>query len=656
MSKELYDKAFSLMNSGEFKDAYEAFSSIYEENNKEYEALYLRSLIDFAHLKANFKKTIADFEFLSSFNNKFKYASMHLLSVYYDMTDNFEKVIELGELVKEHFIKNNKDPKFLIDVYFLLARAYYHRYTHNDTNIALDYINECIKLSSDDEDIDYYLFKIDCLIALKKYDEASLQISELQTTFSVNSSLYFAKEKLSYSIAKDYLSDNKIDEAVKYFNEALEYLDFCEKYSGDPNYIGFARVEILSYLKEYEKALEVLNEMENQDNVEDVLIEKIKIYENLSQLDEAITICKNYLENNNSWKIKYSLAHLLTYQAQTIDEYNTIRNLYLDSYVKYPKEFILYDLYDINEKIENHNENYDLLIKHFNINKNNGKLAYLISRTSSILNKSYDEQYEYLLKSYEFDYLNEIEFLDEGVFISSNPSSHYKRVIAHKNDSYNSLSPYSIRKMGQRYLYGECGFKVNYHFAKEYIKKAFQLLPKTPCAVTLLGRYYEFTNDVNNAINYYQHAYKLYQEEVDPICNCACGYLAHCYFTGYGVKKDIAKAKEIIKDAVNNSGKKSSNIVIYLYAYFALNDEEDFKLDVALDLLDGNTYSFRRYEISKLIILKQVKEKLYNKDLSHDKLLNDEFKLCLKHNDKEVKKYYKENVNKKISYPYFKDF
>ena len=97
-------------------------------------------------------------------------------------------------------------------------------------------------------------------------------------------------------------------------------------------------------------------------------------------------------------------------------------------------------------------------------------------------------------------------------------------------------------------------------------------------------------------------------------------------------------------------GKNASNSVIYLYAYFALNEEKDFDLKLAKELL-SSTHTFDRYEISKFVMLKQIKKLNIN-----DKDLDLMIKRCLKFITKEAKLYYKENIKQEVSYPYFRDF
>ena len=98
-------------------------------------------------------------------------------------------------------------------------------------------------------------------------------------------------------------------------------------------------------------------------------------------------------------------------------------------------------------------------------------------------------------------------------------------------------------------------------------------------------------------------------------------------------------------------GKNSSNSVIYLYAHFALMGYDGFDLLTAKELL-SSTHTFDRYEISRLIMIKQINAKLKIYDKSIDLLI----KKSLKYASKDAVAYYKKNIKEKVSYPYLREF
>lgn len=650
MDKDLSIKAMELIQNGEFQEAYQIYSNEYEKNHHDLEALYLRSLIDFGHLRNNLNQTIADLGYLSSRKNKYSFPSMHLLTVHYDMIGDYNSVIIFGEQVKNVLINKSEDSKLLADIYFLLSRAHYFKNTKRSVETALKYINDVIELTNEDVDLDYYLFKIDILLVLKQYDEIEKVISIMQSTFGINGSLYHAKQKLFYAKAVDLINTNEV-EAKDLFNQSLDNLEIYAKYENDSSYVLYTKVDILTQLKKYDDALKLLTESENEENKVDILIEKIKVYETMEDILTPIKLCEDFLKTSNSWKIKYSLGYLLAYTARTKESFIRIRELFLDAYKDCPRSFILYDLYPINNKLFNFEENYSLLKEYFNENELEGRGAYLLSMMAETTSRSYDEQFAYIEQAFYLRYISELEFLDEAMSSTSNPKAYYKILKKYQNSKLEDLDCWSKRKMGIRYLYGECGFKQNFDLAKKYLLSALDELPDVSCMQAMMGRFHEFTKNYEEMINYYQFAHQAYLNDEYKTCNCSEGYLAHAYINGIGVLKDEEKASKLILNAINDLGGYSSGIVIYLYTFFALKNVEGFNLEYAEELLN-KTHAFKRYEITRYILLKQVLNKL-NKNSTY---LNSFLKECLKYGDKNTKKYYKENIKKEISYPLFSEF
>ena len=117
------------------------------------------------------------------------------------------------------------------------------------------------------------------------------------------------------------------------------------------------------------------------------------------------------------------------------------------------------------------------------------------------------------------------------------------------------------------------------------IDKQNKELEDKTCMCSTMGKFYEFKKDFTNAFNHYNQAFTIYSKENHNPCNCSVGYLAHCYYKGIGVKQDISKAQELIKNGITKMGKNSSNSVIYLYAHFSLMGYDGFELLTAKELL-----------------------------------------------------------------------
>lgn len=653
MKKTLNIEAIKLMQENKFEEAYEMFTRLIEDNPKNYEAIYFRAIVDFGHLKKHFPTTLSDLDHLAGFKNPFQVASIQLVTIMYDMDDEYDLVIEKGEKALELLEKDNNSPIDLkIDIYYALARSHFHKYTNSDLLEALIYIEHVFDELKEDVDLEYYLLKLDILVALKRYDDAKNLIAKAQANFGNAGDLYYAKEKVSYAIGLDKIA--KGDESyVLDLENALNYLDIFEKYSDNAFVIALTRVEIFTALKRYDDAIKVLDTLVTSDNIVDIMIEKIKVYETSGKIEDAIKMCEEYLENNDSWKIKYSLGYLLLAKDDSIETINQCLSLQYDAYKDSKEAFILYEICILNNKLFRYEENYDLLKEHYRagIPETDGKGAYLLAVMAQAIGRSYDEQVEYYHEAYIRGYIDESEYLDEVAGLVEDPTKLTKLILKHQSDKIENLDPWTKRKIGIRYLYGENGYKQDFDQAKIYLDLAFKELEDKSCMCSTMGKFYEFKQDFNNAFKHYNEAFKIYNNQPFNPCNCSIGYLAHCYYKGIGVEKDINKAKDLVLSGIYSMGKNASNSVIYLYAYFALNGEKDFDLTLAKELL-SSTHTFDRYEISKFVMLKQINKKLNINDKDLDLMI----KRCLKFITKEAKLYYKENIKQEVSYPYFRDF
>ena len=652
MGKQINLEAISLMQEGKFEEAYESFSKLAKTYPNNLEAIYFRAIIDFGHLKTHFDQTKEDFFLLANKKNPYQLPSIQLLTVIYDLDDDFDNVIIYGPKALELLEKSdNVIVELRLDMCYALARAYFHKFTSKELEKGLYYINKCFEYSEDAE-MEYFLLKIDILVALKRYDEAKDTIAKAQSSFGNAGDLYYAKEKVSYSIALDKIA--KEDESYKDdLNDALGYLDIYEKYSKNKYVIALTKVEIYSALKEYDTALSILDGLTDENNLESVAIEKIKIYESSCRIDEAIALCKNILETNDSWKIKYSLGYLLANDLKTVDQIKECLRLQYEAYTASQETFILYEICMLNNKLLKYEENYLLLKEHYKegIPFNDGKGAYILAVMAQSSGKDYDEQVKYYYMAHERGYIDDVELLDEISGLVENPKSLEKMILKHQSDPLNTLDPWSKRKIGVRYLYGDDGYKQNFDKAIQYLTIADNELSDKACMKSTMGKYYEFTGDYNLAFNAYEKAYDIYVNDLFNPCNCSVGYLAHAYYNGIGVEKNVDYAKELVLSGINKLGINCSNSVIYLYAYFALKGEKDFDLNQAAKLL-SSTHTFDRYEISKFVMLRQIYLKLGKNTKDVDLYI----KRCLKFASKSATKYYKENIKKEVSYPYFGDF
>ena len=262
------------------------------------------------------------------------------------------------------------------------------------------------------------------------------------------------------------------------------------------------------------------------------------------------------------------------------------------------------------------------------------------------LHYDYDDVVEQMNNAHDKGYLEDIRFLTLITPLIEKPKSTYKALKAFAKSDLGKMNTWMKRKMGLRYLYGEEGYKVDIVKASEIITAAYLEEKDDSCMIATYARLLELTNQPEQAFIHYNKAYIAECNEIMPACNCAHGYLAHAYINGIGTQKSITEAQKLIKEGISIAKDCSSNIVIYLYTYFALQNIEGFDLNTAKTYLEGK-YPFCRYEITRPMMLKLI----YNKIGLPTDELNKIIKESIKYGEKSNKKYYKENKDKTLIYP-----
>ena len=650
-----YNKGIELLQEKKFQEAYEEFSKAYNDSNNDYPSLYFRATTDFFYLKDNIDQTIKDFELLISLkgkNSTYHNECIEFLVILYDAKNEFDKIIKCGEEALKVIADGKGQKVFDLQqqICYILARAYYHQDNDEAYERGVELIDDCINETEDDLDVDYYLLKVELLIRLASFDEANNELQKIQAKYGSSALFYNVQTDYYYEKARTANENEVIDIA----SHALISLENWERYDDESSKysINVKKARILTLMKKYDEALLVLDKIINSDNEADIIEEKIYVYDLIGDYQEPIKLCEEYLKRKDDAMISYSLAFMLFQNAREKEEYERCKKLFKKAYDDLKLPYLLFDLYKVNCELELYEENYLLLKQASKDFPNNGKIYYYLAITCNRINKPYDEQLEYYQNAHKFGFINELEMLDEITIIVEKPNKYYRIVKKHKKDPLEELDPWSIRRMGIRYLYGEDCFKINYNFAYKYLSEASKQLPDSSCLKTTMGRYYEKSkNNTEKIFTTYSEAYKEYTLDEDASCNCAAGYLAHAYLNGIGTKIDIDKAKELIIEAYKKRGIYSSNIVIYLYTYFALQNMEGFDKTEALKCLE-TTYPFYRYELTRYMYLVKIKKALHM-DYSCDEQM---IKKCLKYSSKEVKKYYKENKNKDICYPCFNNY
>ena len=117
-----------------------------------------------------------------------------------------------------------------------------------------------------------------------------------------------------------------------------------------------------------------------------------------------------------------------------------------------------------------------------------------------------------------------------------------------------------------------------------------------------------------------------------------------------GVKQDVEEAKSIILKAVQKFKKFICSHTAYYYAYFALQGDEKFDISKAYELLSFD-YPFVRFDISRIVYLTKLEEKLRIRSKKLNNLLADGKDVY----DKKEWKYYRKAITEDCPKPYWRN-
>lgn len=204
--------------------------------------------------------------------------------------------------------------------------------------------------------------------------------------------------------------------------------------------------------------------------------------------------------------------------------------------------------------------------------------------------------------------------------------------------------------MAVRYLYGENGIKQNIKKAIIKLFECRQEMPANTCVNAILGRGFELKKNFSLAHKMYDMAYQLIEQETKPSCDCAYSYYAHSLIEGVGVKQDVEEAKSIILKAVQKFKKFICSHTAYYYAYFALQGDEKFDISKAYELLSFD-YPFVRFDISRIVYLTKLEEKLRIRSKKLNNLLADGKDVY----DRKEWKYYRKAITEDCPKPYWRN-
>ena len=641
MSK--YSWIEELVRNNEYDEAYEEYCKVIEQNNKAYDAYFERALIDCYFLRKHYEVSKEDLLLVFSKNKKLAKKIPMFLTIICDTLKDYDNAIYFGELAlkKEYFTPEEN----LTEVYFALSRSYYLRGSSiEDYTNALNAVDECMKLNDDMHD-DLMLCKCDILLVLEDFDKVLEIVNHLFFTTKILPVFYYFKARALYGKAK----------TSKDYQDALEGFDYYLEENPNDYYTLIYKAGCLKAMNRIDEAIKVYESLMNEYSKEEVVSEIIKTYETSGKVEDAIQYASKYLEEHNSWQVKYSLAITIVKRAKTIEELYEVKDLLEDSYIETGNEIVAESLVQLYRRIGLDKENYEFLEKIVTTSKD-GRFAYYLAIEAFRYKGDYEETVKYLKLAYDLKYFNEQEYLDMLMSFTSEPQKYYKQVIKYSNIqdqkfinngvTYNSIG--TSHKLACRHLYGMYGLKPNLDKAIKYAKGCYDILGNDCCMAILYGRTLEMARRYSEAFEVYKKANDQTKLAFRPLCQCSYGYLAHAYIKGIGTEEDIQKAKELILEGIEQYQEKTDCSVLAIYAYFALKNEKGFSKEKAIKYLTKNS-SFALYDVSRYKLLSLLDQENQDK-------WNKMIKVSLKYDAIMAVEYYKKHKDDEVFYPFLNNY
>ena len=628
-------EAFKLSEEGKHEEAYEKLTLLIENKEISIDARYSRAMLDISKVKKHLTTTIEDFHYLINKKTKYYKIAHSFLTFIYDELDQIDNTIKFARISLKL-----KTP-FVMEIKFALARALARTNNVNNLNESLELINYCLTNEDDSEFMSYMTCKCDVLISLNKFELAKKTIDQLVTDFGHSGLSYYLKARLAMKMHQIEKNNEYLEDAIGFAKIALQYEE--EDYSSK-----LILIEAYTLNKQYDLALKMIDSMSSYNTEEDIIMEKIKVYDEAKDYNKGLELIQEFLKNEESWKLTYMEGAFTLEVNQTDDGRKYARECFKKAYLLFPNNGIMYDIIKLNRTLNDEENSYDFL-NQVSRDKPNGVIYFCLAEVSYRLEKDYGEINEYYKKSFEYGYIEENEYLDSICNYTKVPNELNKRIKKLEQINLKSEYVWSRRKTAIRYIYKEDGYKQNLKKAKKIIEECIGKFGDDPCTLSLMARCLDLNKDYVNAVRYYEKAYEIINQKEEVECDCTFGYYTHAIVEGLIKNKNLEDAKKSILKAINVSGKFVSSHVACYYAYFYLFGDERFDGNYAKYLLEIN-YPFYRYDISRIIMLNAVCKKLQVKSSKLNELLMDIDKY-----PREDIKYFNQNINLDIPKPYWRN-
>lgn len=640
---EEFINALQYVDQGDNKSAYDKLTELINDNleleNKTlyYDALYARASLDIANLNLHIDDSIEDLKILIANRTRYVKESYSLATLVYDHLEMPDEVIEYGTKALE------LNAPFTSEIAYALAKAYASRGTKSSYLEALKYIDTCIDNADEELNnvVDFLICKTDILISLNLTDQALSLIDEMMAKHGASETLYYLKSRAYYCKYDEDPVANK-----EYLDMAIDNLKICLQYDEKDLLAISLLVELYTIKKDKDRAFELIDKLDDGNHTEYIVLEKAKFYDEVGEYEEGRDLVLSFDKYQDNWKLVYTLG-VFNKKLNNLEE---ARKYYKQALEMSHENFIASDIIDINIELNDELDSNAMLLKLAKENPE-GVIFYQLAENSFRLGTPIKKVLNYYDKAHELGYLTDIEYIDV-LSDYEKPDKTITKIIKKydRKKTYPLLPVWCKKKMAVRYLYGENGIKQNIKKAIIKLFECRQEMPANTCVNAILGRGFELKKNFSLAHKMYDMAYQLIEQETKPSCDCAYSYYAHSLIEGVGVKQDVEEAKSIILKAIQKFKKFICSHTAYYYAYFALQGDEKFDISKAYELLSFD-YPFVRFDISRIVYLTKLEEKLRIRSKKLNNLLADGKDVY----DRKEWKYYRKAITEDCPKPYWRN-
>lgn len=630
MTKEDRNTLNQLIANNQVEKILEKLNEIIEKNPNDVSAIFNRAFINYFALNKTTDESINDLEFIITKKSKFLNKARALLSILYSNKGDFLNAYEIGHL------KNIDYDDFYYNFHFNMSKCCFFlgdKYLDE----ALEHIDLCLN-GDFENDYSFLSCKMDILIEMSKLDEALKLLDLLLNNFGANYNYYFFRTRINYAL---FIKEDK----QEYLEDAITAAETAFNYEEDDQFLRLIYVELLACHKNIDKAISELNNVKDKIEKSSYALYYLNIFALSDEFARFKVESKNIIKDYDYPEINAFVAEEHLKNAQSIEDYYEAKNYFFHANELDNDGTYFIKLFQINEMLHYDEENLKL-IETLEKKKPQVNLDGLKFTTKRNLNVSYDELENELKAGNAKNFFDAFTYINILTNIEKKPKKSiktYRNFIILSSVRYNNY--FLLKEMGYAFLFGVNGVKKNIKKAKTIYEKLLYLYPNDSCVISSVGRYYEMIDDFEEAFKNYQDAYEKLKNEIICECTCSYGYLAHAYIKGIGTKIDIKKAQSIVLEAINKTKNYANNVILYLYAYFALYGKNEFSQEQAKKYLE-QTAIFGRYDLTRLVLLKQVYDKLGIVYPNY----SEELKLCLKYSSKCAKDYFKKHQNDQIFY------